>query len=595
MPNGADLSRATRTILIVDVVESVRLIAHHEQDVIRRWRAYVDEVRATLLPRHGGRLVKSLGDGMLIEFREPRAAVAAALDGLALMQRHSADLPPDRSLELRMGAQTANVYIDDLDVYGAGVNLAARLATLGNPGELIVSSDVRDHLVHEVDARIEDLGDCHLRHIDGPVRAYRVTRTDQAQPVHHHPHHHHRPVELAERPGLAILPFDGSDLADGQAIIGEAIADGVRALLCRSVQTRIVARLSCNAVAARALTVQEIGQLLGASFVLSGRVAGHGDRLVAYAELASCSTGDVHAAGRLPFQRDDVLAQPSEVVAWAAALTAEGIENLQVSRATHTPLPNLDSYSLETGAVALMHRSSEAFGFSRSRELLEHLIDRHRQAATPRAWLAKWHVLRVTRGLAPSTEDHAARALEQTRRALSIDPHNSLCHAIEGFVLCHLRKDLDAACAALDLAIASDPNEPLAWLFRGVTRAFRGEGDAAVDDTEQAMRLSPLDPMRYYFESLAATAALSAGRHERALQLAEHSRRLNRRHSSTWRVIAISQVNLGRLDDAREAVRELRTLEPELTVARYLARLPAGRHDIGRRWAQALAQAGLPG
>lgn len=589
MAIGADLSRAMRTILIVDVVESVRLIAHHEQDVIRRWRAFVDEMRATVLPRHGGRLVKSLGDGMLTEFREPRAAVAAGLDGLALMSRHNVGQPPDRTLELRMGAQTANVYMDDLDVYGAGVNLAARLATLGNPGELIVSSDVRDHLVHEVDARIEDLGDCHLRHIDAPVRAFRITRTGQASGSAH------RTPERIERPGLAILPFDGSDLADGQAVIGEAIADGVRALLCRSVQTRIVARLSCNAVAARALTLQEIGQLLGASFVLSGRVAGHGDRLLAYAELASCTTGEVYAAGRLPFHRDDVLALPSEVVAWAAALTAEGIENLQVSRATHTPLPNLDSYSLETGAVALMHRSTEAHGFARSRDLLEHLIDRHRQAATPRAWLAKWHVLRVTRGLASNAEDHASLALEQTHRALSIDPHNSLCHSIEGFVLCHLQKDLEAASLALDEAIASDPNEPLAWLFRGVTQAFRGAGDAAVADTEQAMLLSPLDPMRYYFESLAATAALSARRHERALELAEHSRRLNRRHSSTWRVIAISQVGLGHMDAAREAVRELRTLEPELTVSRYLARLPAGRNDTGRQWADALAQAGLPG
>lgn len=588
MAIDADLPQALRTILIVDVVESVRLIARHEHEVIRRWRAFVDEMRATVLPRHGGRLVKSLGDGMLLEFKEPRAAVGAGLEGLALMARHNVGLASDEVLDLRMGAQTAKVYVDDLDVYGAGVNLAARLATLGNPGDIIVSADVRDHLVHEIDACIEDLGDCHLRHIDAPVRAYRIAPTGQIARSTPRP-----PVRI-ERPGLAILPFEAADPADGQRVIGEALADGVRALLCRSVQVRIVARLSCHAVSARQLTVKEIGQLLGATFVLSGRIDGQGDRLVAYAELANCASGEVHAAARLPFRRDDVLAFPSEVVAWAAALAAESIETLQVSRATHTPLPNLDSYSLETGAVALMHRSSEARSFERSRDLLEHLIDRHRQAATPRAWLAKWHVLSVTRGLASAPADQASQALEQTHRALSIDPHNSLCHAIEGFVQCHLQKDLEAAGRSLDRALASDPNEPLAWLFRGVTRAFSGEGEEAMADTEQAMQLSPLDPMRYYFESLAATAALSAGRHDRALQLAEHSRRLNRRHSSTWRVIAISQVELGHLDEARAALQQVRALEPELTVSSYLARLPAGSNETGLRWAQALSRAGLP-
>jgi len=564
-------------------------MALFESDVVCRWKEFVDDVRRVLLPEWGGRLVKSLGDGLLIDFPIARQAVAAAFALQSQSEASNHGVPGDRWLRLRIGVQLGEVFVDELDVYGSGVNMAHRLSTLGEAGDVVVSSEIRAQLVAGVDAEVEDLGDCYLRHLEQPVRAYRVRPPGTLQGLR-------LPMlESIVRPALAVLPFEAHADAQGHDVIGEALADGVRAMLCRSVHTRIVARMSCNALAQRALSLSEMGRLLNATYLLSGRVDGRGaDKVSVYAELAHVASGEVVAAGRQVFRRDDVFSSPSESVTWAAGLAAQGIEQLELHRAAHLPLPNLDSYSLEIGSVSLMHRSPDARGFDRSRQLLEHLIERHRQAATPRAWLAKWHVLRVTRGLSTDPVADANRALEQTRRALAIDPHSSLCHAVQGFVHCHLQRDLESAAPALERAVSSNPNEPLAWLFRGVLHAFRGEGEAAVADTERAMVLSPLDPMRYYYESLAATAALSARRYERALDLAERSRQLNRRHSSTWRVIAISQVALGRLASAREAMSELRALEPELTVSRYLARQPAGRHDIGREWAEALREAGLP-
>jgi tetratricopeptide (TPR) repeat protein len=181
-----------------------------------------------------------------------------------------------------------------------------------------------------------------------------------------------------------------------------------------------------------------------------------------------------------------------------------------------------------------------------------------------------------------------------TRRALDADPTDSLAMAVEGFVHCHLLQDLDTAHARCEGALAVNPNQALAWLYKGAIHAFRGEGAEAVAASQQALALSPLDPQRYYFESLAATAATAAHDYAAAQRLAESSLRLNRMHSSTWRMLVVSLVQQNKLDSARLAMRQLRLLEPGLTAASYLARMPGGTGASCRMWAAAMTAAGLP-
>jgi tetratricopeptide (TPR) repeat protein len=210
----------------------------------------------------------------------------------------------------------------------------------------------------------------------------------------------------------------------------------------------------------------------------------------------------------------------------------------ELVRAQSQPLPTLESYTLLMGAIALMHRLSLQ-DFDRAKQMLQTLTERAPRQAIPWAWMAKWHVLRVQQGWSDNPDLDAKLALDCTKRALDADAHCSLALAVDGFVHTNLLKQLDVALDRYERALRVNPNDSLALLLKGTLHAFKGEGKQALKDTKHALRLSPLDPLRYFYDSLAATAALSAGDYERALELARRSLRANRTHTSTLRAVVI--------------------------------------------------------
>lgn len=265
----------------------------------------------------------------------------------------------------------------------------------------------------------------------------------------------------------------------------------------------------------------------------------------------------------------------------------------ELRRAQSQALPTLKSYTLLLAAVALMHRLSP-YDFSESRRLLEALIERAPRQAIPRAWLAKWHVLRVQQGWSDDPHQDAQLALRCTKQALDADPQCSLALAVDGFVHTNLLKKLDVATERYDLALLNNPNDSLAWLLKGTLHAFKDEGQQAVSCTQRARKLSPLDPHRYFYDSLAATAHLSAHQFDRALKLAQRSLKSNCTHTSTLRAMAIAQWELGHQDGARRTVGRLMQLEPHLTIRTWRERSPSAGYKIGDEWASVLQQAGVP-
>jgi adenylate cyclase len=265
----------------------------------------------------------------------------------------------------------------------------------------------------------------------------------------------------------------------------------------------------------------------------------------------------------------------------------------ELGRAQNHALPTLEGYTLLLGAVAMMHQSSP-HDFDRPRQMLEHLILRSNRHPVPLAWLANWYVLKINRGLSNDAESDTSKALDAAGRALDLEPSNPLALTIDGFVHTNLRKDIALGQRRYEAAIEANPNESLAWLLKGTMHAFRGEGDVAVKNTAHAIKLSPLDPLKYYYDSLAATAALAAKDYLNAITLAKKSLRANRMHSSTLRVLAIAYVELGFIDLARDVMTDLLTLEPSLTVSQYVARNPSGSFTTGLAWSGALKIAGLP-
>jgi tetratricopeptide (TPR) repeat protein len=232
--------------------------------------------------------------------------------------------------------------------------------------------------------------------------------------------------------------------------------------------------------------------------------------------------------------------------------------------------------------------------FERAGQMLEVLAERGRRQAVPNAWLAKWHVLRFNRGWTSDRLGEAQYALDCAKRALDADSESSMALAVEGFVQTNLLKRLDEGEELYEHALQVNPNDSLAWLLKGTLHAFKGEGQQAVDSTENALALSPLDPLRNFYESLSATAALSAGQYERAIELAQRALRVGRNNTSTLRALAIAQSELGMMDAARATVRKVLAIEPGLTMRNYLERSPSAAYATGRIWSEALGRAGLP-
>jgi class 3 adenylate cyclase/tetratricopeptide (TPR) repeat protein len=580
------IERAVRAVLVVDVVESVRLIEQDEEGVIARWLGLVNHVETELLVAGEGRLVKCLGDGMLLEFLDPRSAVATAFAIRHTAKRLNFGVPAERQMLLRMGIEVSDVILESRDVYGHGVNLATRLASLAGPDEIVISARVRDQITPVLDADVEDLGDCYLKHVQQPVRAYRVGPPGP------------RPVIQpgfsleALRPTLAVIPFTPRDAAPEHHVLGEVLAEEMIRELSHSPDLNVISRLSTTGFRGRQVTLAEINAHLNADYVLSGTYRVDGARIRLDAELAEAKSAHIVWSRSFTDQIAGILDE-RELINRVVIDAGRALISHEMHLARSRGLPTLKSYTLMVAAVALMHSMSRD-DFDHAHDLLQTLIDRATRQSIPSALLAHWYVLRVQQGWSHDQQRDSYRALECTKRALDNDPKCSLALAIDGAVHTNLLKRLDLAKQRYELAIAANPNDALAWALKGTLHAFMDEGTSAVQCTGLALKLSPLDPQRYYYDSLAASACLTAGQDENALALAQRSLRENSMHTSTLRVMAVAQWRLGLREEARRTVRTLLELEPHLTIARYLKRTPSAPYQIGKEIAGALKDAGVP-
>ena len=583
-----EFTRARRALVVVDVVESVRLMQAHESEVIDRWRRFVHEVQTQVLPQHGGRLVKSLGDGMLLEFESVPPAVAAALEIQKRIEPYNAGLEADAAMYLRIGAHAADVIVDELDVYGSGVNLAARLAPLAGPGEIVVSASVRDALVPGLDAEVEDLGECYLKHVNEPCRAYRIGALSSRSMVW-------TPAAAGalDRASVAVIPFTLRGALRDADMLGEALADDLIAELSRLSQLHVLSRLSTTVFRNRDAPLELIARTLRPNYVVHGSYVVSGGSVRVLAQAVDAHDGSVIWADTLDAPVADALFGRSAIVERMVQGVCHGLVGAEVNRALTLPLPTLASYTILLGAVSLMHML-DAREFERARGMLQYLLERHPRATAARAWLGKWHVMRVAQGWSPDPAADALQARAIVGQALDIEPTNALALAIDGLICAYISKDLATAGKRYDDALRSNASESLAWLFRSAWHSYQGQGPPAVDCANRAQRLSPLDPMKYYFDNFTSMALLTADDYEAAIDYGLRSLQANRTHGSTLRILAIAQALSGRLDDARASVAQMRRLEPQISIQRWIDRYP-GRDSVRTaQYIEALRAAGLP-
>jgi len=468
------------------------------------------------------------------------------------------------------------------------VNVAAGLAQLANPGEIVVSVQVRDQLTSGLDGSIEDLGEQRLRNRERSVRAFRVWPSKDALRLAPS-----SAVNVHGRPSVAVIPFQVRSNDPRFGFVGDGLADATIACLSRFADLFVVSRLSSMAFCRRSSSLRSIGEMLGVQYVLSGSIQTTSRRAVLLAELASTFDERILWSELFPCDIVDVLAVQEELSRAVVQSVAPFVRSFELHRARITSLEQLDAYGLTLRGVDLMHRMSHE-DFVSARDLFETAIARDPVSPAPHARLAEWHILRIALGASEDSVRDREAATACASLALKCDSHDALALAVDALVAAWARHDLAAAEQRLSEALKSNPNEPLAWLWKGSVHAWRGHGAEAVESADRALSLSPLDPMIYYFNSLAGTANLIDERYERSIELSERSLRENCFHTPSLRTLAVAQVLAGRVGEARETVRKLLVLEPRLTVGAFRTRYPGRKSPQFEKLATALQAAGLP-
>lgn len=582
--HGRTLRSRDCTIVFADIVDSGRVMQADEAQAVATMLDLFGRIKSALLPVHKLKLVEERGDSLLLESDDPVPAVNCCL---AMMEAAA-----HTSVALRIGIHRADVLTDEKLLFGHGVNVAARIAASAPPGDVLASDSVIAGLpmVDRFDA--EDLGLRVLKHVKAPIRLYRLRRVEATPLPIRLP-----PESLVLQPTVAVLPLSMMDAASGQVGnrlgIGDVITDHIVGALSRSPALRVISRLSSQVFRPRHQEPVLVAESLAANVIVSGHVIARGKRLHVQLQVVEMPGGRVLGTVSSHGSFAAALHTDSTLIAPLASGICELLFRAAVEAAGTTPMPNLQSHTLLIAAVNLLYRLSPS-DFARAREALETLQDRSPRHPSPLAWLARWHLFRVVQGWSEDREADGLAAYTYAQRALELDPSSSLALTMLGNVHTNYLRKLGEAERLYDQALAINPNESLAWLQRGNCLSFRGLGDEALAQTQRAVRLSPLDPARHFYQSLLASAALTAGRFARAAEAARASLKLNVDHISSHRVLTIALAMLGDLPGARAAATELLAREPGLTVKGFVARSPGQASGLAERFGEALSVAGIP-
>lgn len=579
---ASPFTRATKVIAVADIVESVRLMEQGEQAFIVRWHAFVDFAEEHV-GLHSGRLHKSLGDGLMIEFAEPAGCVRAALALQEWFHDLNGTLPPEEQMHLRVGAHVADCVADKYDIYGTDVNVTARIASLAGPGEVVISAALRERLDRSLPLRLDDLGRCHLKHVKQPVHAFRIVRAVDP-PVLPAP-----PIDAnGLRATVAILPAAGSELPrEG----GDTVVDGLVTALARSDALQVVSRMTAVPADPERASQTVLSQV-GARYVLTGRGRPLPDGQAFYAELAEAESGHVIWAESFAGVPGAPALVDSHLRSQVVGAVHGAVIQHEMETASTRALRCLEGSTLLLAAMGLMHRLAP-LDMDQARCLLEHLLYRWRRHATAHAWLAHLHMLRLQQAATGFAREEAAMAHAHAGAAIQADPGSALVLALAGHACLHGLRNVEAANERYSQALSARPQHSLAQLLRAELLALCGSGRAARVLAARARASLALEPLRYLYDAIGALAALADGDPASAAQLAQQSLHRNPRYLAAWRMLVVALVEAERLGEARAAQQQLLRRHPAFTVQGFVGSMAMDPHLEGR-FAEGLHKAGVP-
>jgi adenylate cyclase len=581
------LERHLAAILAADVVGYSRLMEQNETETFERLRAHRKELFEPEIERHQGRIFKLMGDGMLAEF----GSVVAAVECAVVLQRGMADrnagLTNDRRIDMRMGINLGDVIVEGTDVHGDGVNIAARLQGLADPGGVMVSGTVYDHLQGKLDIALDFLGERQVKNVARPVRIYRV-RLDGATARTAPP--------LPDKPSIAVLPFDNLSGDPTQDYFADGIVEEITMALSRMRWLFVIARNSSFTYKGRAVDVKQVGRELGVRYVLEGSVRKAGNRMRITGQLIDTSTGTHLWADRFDGSMEDVFDLQDHVTASVVAAIAPRLEQAEFERSRRKPTESLDAYDYYLRGLSALHQRTKS-------SIDEALLHFHRAIeldpgfASAYGMAARCYSVQKVSGWAEDPGKNIAEAKRLAIRAAELGRDNAVALCTAGNALSFVVGDHDRGRELVDRATVLDPNMAWAWLFSGWIGIWLGEPEAANDQIAHALRLSPLDPHRASMYAAIASTYFFVGRYDEALVWAERSVREHGGFLYITAMVAASAALAGNIDRAREALHTLRSDYPSMSISAISmpgSLFPFRRPEDIARLAEGLRKAGLP-
>ena len=571
------VTRRLAAILAADVVGYSRLIRRDEEGTLARLNALRKEVIDPSIAEHDGRIVKLMGDGMLAEFASVVDAVRNAVEVQNAVAAHEADMPEEARIMFRVGINLGDVVIDGDDIQGDGVNVAARLEALAEPGGICISDKVYEEVRDRIDLRFEDLGEQSVKNIDRPLRVYAIRLDGEATPA----------LELPDKPSIAVLPFDNMSGDAEQEFFADGITEDVITELSRYSDLFVIARNSAFTYKGRAVKVQDIRRDLGVHYVVEGSIRKSGNRVRVTVQLVESATGIHVWAERYDREFVDIFDLQDELTQAIVATLPGRLGPAEENRLRRKPPQDMAAYDYLLAGKIHHHRATREDNAEALR-LLDKAIELDARFAQAYAWKACTLGQAIEFGFGGSPKELEDRAVEAIKKALSLDENDVECHRL----LCEInmeRHQLDEAVIHGERALAGNPNDPRMVAQKGELLTWLGKPDEGAQWVSKAIRSDPhgaharahllgraLYGSRRYADALDAYRQITSPRYARLADM------------------AACYAQMGMDAEAKDAAAAVLRLKPDFAIASYLQSLPFKETTDRNHLADGLRKAGLP-
>ena len=584
-------TRKLAAILAADVAGYSKLAAADEERTLARLRALRSDLIDPTIAVHNGRVVKRTGDGVLIEFRSVVDAVRCAIEVQNGMVERNAGLPPERRIEFRIGIHVGDVVEEsDGDLMGDGVNIAARLEGIANPGGSCLSEDAYRQVRDRLKEGFTDLGERELKNIARPVRVYAVKTGAPAPAPQASPSEKSGPPRLS----IVVLPFANISGDPEQEYFVDGVTESLTTDLSRISGSFVIARNTAFTYKGKHVDLKQTGRELNVRYVLEGSVQRSGNRLRVNVQLIDAETGTHLWAERFDKPVADLFEMQDEIVARLANELGTQLVVAEARRAERAPNPN--STDLYYQGLALFNKGASAENLTQARKFFERAL-----ALDPGnldAWIGTGQVDAVL-SATYQTDDGAnalARAETTLTKALLQASNNAVAHQYMGLVLVQTKR-VSQGIAEYERSLTLDPNLAESRALIGLAKIFDGRAEETERDENEALRLSPRDKSAWAWMHFSGSAKLYLGADEEAIAWFRRAIELRRDFPLTHFWLAAALANLGRLEEAQTEAQVGLSLDPTFTIRRFLDR-PESDNPVflkqREHHADAMRKAGIP-